>query len=99
MKRRQWRINKKKKQRAKQKVLNASNKFVSTNTPPISPSDEDLLAAPLQPSTNVEAAFKRGRKKKKNSQSKMYCELRDAKYKLKKAVASVEKYRKRCFRL
>lgn len=35
----------------------------------------------------------------KKRQSKMYKELTDAKFKLKKALASVEKYRKRCFRL
>ena len=38
-------------------------------------------------------------KKVKKRQAKMYKELTDAKYKLNKALASVDKYRKRCFRL
>ncbi len=46
-------------QRAKQKVLHASNQFVATDTPPLSPSDDDLHAAPLEPSPNVTAALKR----------------------------------------
>jgi hypothetical protein len=62
----------------------------------------DLPVVPQEPAgvlPNVVVAQKRGRKKVKKRQSKMYLELKDAKFKLKKALASVEKYRKRCLRL
>lgn len=107
--RRQWRINKRN-QRAKEIILAASNQFVTTNTPPLSPEalpvneagNDDLHVAPQEPagvSPNLVAAQKRGRKKVKNRQTKTYKDLTNAQTKLKKALTKVERYKKRCSRL
>lgn len=97
LKRRQWKVSKRN-QRAKRKAVEATEKFVATNTPPESP-ELVLPGRPISPNVVDQSVQKRGRRKVKNRQTKAYRELANVNIKLKKALAKVEKYKKRCFRI
>lgn len=108
LQKRQWRINQRNK-RAKEKQINNTEKYLSVNTPPVSPTQQPeqqnavpvpipIHEGPTQP-TSQQTPQQRGRKKVTRNRSKVYRDLCKANHKLNNALRKVEKYKKRYERL